>query len=180
MPAIEIVAYSPNDVQEFIDFSINGKPNGQGGFETDNEGRRKIGVLRWLHGREVTEARFFSTPPNHSMKLFMALVQRPEPEVVPWMKLIPGINEMIRIDGVVGEINNLLPVSDLLAAVVPNQQLDDTFQKGRANVQEVLRRIEADSSILSIGKADLLSALLKGTNVKEVLAEVQSMFEISL
>jgi hypothetical protein len=180
MSVIEILVYSPNDVQEFTDFSINGKSDNQGGFETDERGRSKIGVLRWLHGRQVTEARFFGTPPNHPMKLFMALVQRPESEFVPWMRFIPGIEEMIQIDGLVGEINNVPPISDLMAAVVPNQPLDDAFEKGRANLQAVLKQIEANPSILSIGKADVLRALMKGTNVKEVLAEVQSRLGISL
>ena len=180
MSVIEILAYSPIDIQEFVNFSINGKPSGQGGFETDDQGRNKIGVLRWLHGREVTDARFFSTPPNHPMKLFMALVQRPEPEVVPWMKFVPGIEEVIRIDGLLGEINDLAPISDLFAAVVPNKQLDDAFAKGRSNVQEVLKSIEADPGKLSIGKDDLLRALGRGTNVKEVLSEVESRLGISL
>jgi hypothetical protein len=180
MSVMEILAYSPNDVQEFIDFSINGKPDGQGGFETDDQGGRKIGVLRWLHGRQVTEARFFSTPPNHPMKLFMALVERPEAEFVPWMKLIPGIEEMVQIDGLIGEINNSPPIGDLLAAVVPNQQLDDAFEQGRANLQEVLKRIDGDPTILSMGKDDLSRAFVKGTNVQEVLAEVQSKLGISL
>jgi hypothetical protein len=180
MSIIEVLAYSPNDVQEFLDFSINGKPDGQGGFETDDRGRSKIGVLRWLHGHQVTEARFFSTAPTHPVKLFMALVQRSAPEFIPWMKLIPGIEEVIRVEGLIGEINNFQPISDLLAAVTPNQQLDDVFQRGRANLQDVLRQIEADPSTLSIGKDDLLSALVKGTNAKEVLAEVQSRLGISL
>jgi hypothetical protein len=182
MPVIEILTYSPkNDMDELENFFISGKPDGQEGFETDDQGRMKVGVLRWLLGREVTEAHFFSTPLGHPMKLLMGLVERPESREVPWM-FIPGIEDVIRIDGVIGNISDFLPISDLLTGVVPNQKLDDAFVAERAKVQEVVRRIEETPTILSISKAAFLRTLRseKGTNPKAVFAEVQSKVGMSL
>ena len=184
---IEILAYSPKNVQEFIDFAIRGVPDGQGGFETDPGGRPIIGVLRWLNGRQVPEARFFSTPPNHPIRLFMALIQRPEPIFVPWMSFIPGIEERIQIDGLIGEISDFPPnpPGDLLAAVIRSPQLDAAFVAGRTKVQHVLDRIDAEPGRLRLGtepmtKDDLLKALERGIKVNEVFDEVQSKLGISL
>lgn len=180
MAVVEILAYSSNDMDEFRRFFIDGKPDGQGGFETDQRGRMKLGVLRWLHGREVREAHFSSTPLGHPMNLFMALVDRPEDVEVPWMDFIPGIEEVIRIDGLIGETNDFPPISTLLSAVVPDNDLDERFKTGRADVQTVLRRINEEPGTLSIGKDQVLRALQRGTNAKEVFAEIQSTFGISL
>jgi hypothetical protein len=180
MAVIEILAYSSNDMEAFRRFFIDGRPDGQGGFETDEQGRMKLGVLRWLHGREVREAHFSSTPIGHPMKLFMALVDRPEDREVPWMGVIPGIEGVIRIDGLIGQTSDFPPISSLLAAVVPDDDLNERFRTGRANVQTVLTRLNEEPGTLSIGRDEVLGALRRGSNAKEVFAEIQSTFGISL
>ena len=183
MPVIEILAYSPtNSMNELIDFFINGRPDGQGGFETDSRGQMKVGVLRWLHGRQVSEAHFANTSNDHPMKLLMALVDRPENRDVPWMDFVAGIDEEVRVDGLIGNLSSFTPTNALLDAVVPNQQIDDAFREGKAKVQEVLARIEANPTILSVSRADLLRTLRgeRGTNPRAVFAEVQAKLDITL
>lgn len=183
MAVVEILAYSPmNNMNALIDFFINGRPDGQGGFETDSRGRMKVGVLRWLHGRQVSEAHFADTPNDHPMKLLMSLVDRPEQREVPWMDFVAGIEEEVRVDGLIGNLSSFTPIDALLDAVVPNQQIDDAFRDGRAKVQEVLARIEADPAILSVSRAEFLRTLKseRGTNPKAVFAEVQAKLNITL
>lgn len=180
MAVVEILAYSSNDMEELRRFFIDGKPDGQGGFETDSRGRMKLGVLRWLHGREVREAHFSSTPIGHPMNLFMALVDRPEDRDVPWMDFIPGIEDVIRIDGLIGGTSDFPPISTLLSAVEPDDDLDERFRTGRENVQTVLRRLSEEPGSVSIGRVEVLRALQRGINAREVFAEIQSRFGISL
>ena len=130
MPVTDILFYSPFNMAQFIAFSKNGKPDGKGGFETDGKGRKKVGVLAWLHEIGVREAHFFATPIGHPMKLFMALVERPGDQEVPWMGAIPGFEELLRTDGLIGEISTSPQISELLAAVVKNDELDQAFIQG--------------------------------------------------
>src|ERR1051325_5239098 len=85
MPKTEILAYSPLDMADFIDFCVRGRRLPSGAPATDEDGDFIFGVFSWLHGWRVREAQFFHTPippntPNpsetHSMQLFLALVQK--------------------------------------------------------------------------------------------------------
>lgn len=185
---IEVLAYSPFDMTRFSSFVIEGKPLAQGGFEIDGRGRMKTGVLRWLHGRQVPEAHFFTTPPQSppapSINLFMALVEKPEPpdREVPWMRFIVGLEEQINPDGVIGQINNFMPIGEVLTAVRQDDVLNQAFRDGRANVLEVLRQIRENPGRLSVMETQLLRTLRneRGTNPQAVFAEVLDKFGIAL
>lgn len=181
MPVIEILAYCPKDMEEFIDFCIEGKPDGKGGFETDSQGRSIGGVLRWLHGREVKEARFFTSPPEAKTKLLVTTLERPETYDVPWMKRIPGFEEMVRVDGLLGTADSFSSVENPLA-LVSNSRLNDAFAKGKDLLELVLARIEPPAEPPPIGKRELLAAL-RGeveNNRPALLDEVRSTFNIAL
>jgi hypothetical protein len=180
MAAIEILAYSPFFMNDYLSFVEVGKPNGAGGFETDGRRRMKIGVIRWLLGREVPEAHFFNTPVvgGPGLNLFMALVERPGTEVVPWMGRIAGFDEMINIDGRFGETTSLGPITNLLATLTSNTGLDNAFAQGKINVQQVLARIAE----LSVDRATFLRTLRSdvGTDPKAVFDEVKAKLGITL
>ncbi len=182
MAVIEILTYSPFNMDIYLPFVKVGKPKAEGGFETDGQGRMKIGVLRWLLGREVPEAHFFSTPQAAPLKLFMALIQRPGAVEVPWMGRIAGFDEMIRIDGLTGQTSSFGPISDLLASLISNTDLDNAFAEGKVNVQRVLDQIAADPTRLSVNKDEFLRTLRSevGTNPKAVFDEVLAKLGISL
>lgn len=178
MAIVEILAYSPFFMNDYLSFAKVGKPNGAGGFEIDGRRRMKIGVIRWLLGREVPGALFFNTPEGADLKLFMALVQRPGTEVVPWMGRIAGFDELINIDGLFGETTNSVTITQLLATLAPNPDLNNAFTQGQANVQQVLARIAE----LSIDRATFLRTLRSdvGTDPKAVFDEVKAKLGITL
>ena len=178
MAVIEILAYSPFFMNDYLSFAKVGKPNGSGGFETDGRHRMKIGVIRWLLGREVPNAHFFNTPEGADLNLFMALVERPGTEVVPWMGRIAGFDDLINIDGRTGETTNSVTITDLLATLTANSDLNNAFTQGRANVQQVLARIAE----LSVDKATFLRTLRSdvGTDPKAVFDEVKAKLGITL
>ena len=195
MPEIEILAYSALNLDEFIAFCVEGKPKASGGFEIDEEGREIRGVNSWLHGREVPAALFFNTPKDHPLQFFMALVEKDPNEVGdrPWfreigtvppaIKLEPeiaGIDKMLRMDGRVGTLTALPAngsISDLLAAIQPNETLNAEFAKGAKKVRDVLRQLETDP----VMKKRFLAALRsdRGSRPTEVFAEIESKFKIS-
>src|SRR6185295_14134987 len=80
MSKIEILVYSPKNMDKFKEFCVKGKRNSSGDFETDDQNRDIRGVFDWLHGREVPKARFFHTPADHPFQFFIALVQKNEKE----------------------------------------------------------------------------------------------------
>jgi|ERR1700674_1267324 len=182
MPVIEILAYSPNDMDQFVSFCIEGKPDGKGGYETDDQGRIIGGVLRWLHGREVTEAHFFNSPKDADVQLFVATIERPESYDVPWMKRIPGFEDMIRVDGLVGKAASFASLANPLASVVSNKALDEKFAQGKAHLDHILEQIEQPPQQMPIGKRALLAALRGdvGSDRRAVFGEVQSTFGVSL
>jgi hypothetical protein len=181
MPAIEILAYSPYDMEEFLAFCVDGKPDGSGGFQTDNQGRSIGGVLRWLHGREVKEAHFFTSPPAAKTQLLVTTLERPETYSVPWMKRIPGFEERIPVDGLVGTAESFASLENPLA-LVPNQRLNDAFAQGRDRVDSVLAQIEPPAERPPVGKSALLAALRGeiGSNRPGVFEEIRSTFGIAL
>ena len=102
MPNLEILCYSPINMDEFIDFVVNGKKDANGKPLKDEHDREITGVFAWLHGREVPMARFFSSGRKDPVQLFMAIIQPTEAEIVPWMSRIPGFRAMVREDGIIG------------------------------------------------------------------------------
>lgn len=153
MSKIEILFYSPNDLDEFIDFCIRGKEVSKGVAAQDEDGRDIFGVISWLNGWGVTEAHFFHTPQGHPMTFFMALVRKRENDDVerPWFitdssappKIIlepdiPGIDKVLRVDGELGMLDEPQPLNELLAAIQPDPELDAEFVAQRARVLNAL------------------------------------------
>jgi hypothetical protein len=178
MPKIEILFYSPKNLNEFIDFCINGKPTEPGQDEI-------FGVISWLHGWGVQEAHFFHTPPNHAMTFFMALVHKHEddPTVRPWFITdlsappriilepdIPGIDEVLRVDGELGMLDEPKSIGELLAAVTLDEDLEAAFVATKKRVDEVLKRLGQDPH----GKERFLAALRseRGSKPAEVFKEL--------
>lgn len=184
MAIIEILAYSPFFMDDYLNFAKVGKPNGAGGFEIDGRRRMKIGVIRWLLGREVPQAHFFNTPVGASPRpnLFMALVERPGTEVVPWMGRIAGFDELINIDGLFGETTSVGPITNVLATLTSNTDLDNAFAQGKIKVQQVLTVIAAEPGRLSVDRATFLRTLRSdvGTDPRAVFDEVQAKLGITL
>lgn len=181
MPKIEILFYSPNDLDEFIDFCIRGKEVSKGVAAKDEDGRDIFGVISWLNGWGVTEAHFFHTPKGHPMTFFMALVHKRDgdDEERPWFitdlsappKIIlepdiPGIDKVLRVDGELGMLDAPQPFEQLLAAIKPDPDLDKEFAAQRARVQEALKGLEGDPD----GRKRFFKALRgeRGSNGAEV------------
>ena len=160
---VEILAYSPNNLKDFIDFCIKGKPKGSDDlekFETDELGREIRGVMSWLHGGRVRRAQFWHTPldDDHPMPFFMALVERDDVDPVrPWFGTvltsppkiildpdIPGIDKQLRVDGQLGILQDFVPISELLGAITHDTDLDKEFDRQRERVLVVLRQLESD------------------------------------
>lgn len=175
MPVIEIVAYTPINMDKFIEYCINGKPDGMGGHFPDSQGRKITGVFDWLRGRGVKKAHFFHSEIGDDVNLFAATILRPEPDDVPWMKDLPGFAEMIKVDGLIGNTGAFAPLSDLLATVVNDTRMDDLYEKLEDALDKLLGKIEKNPEFLgTIGKQRLLAALRGevGANTDEVFEEV--------
>jgi len=128
MPHLEILAYSPIDMDKFMDFVVNGKKDADGKPLKDENDREITGVFAWLHGREVPMARFFSSGPHDPVQLFMAIIQPTEDEVVPWMDRIPGFRAMVREDGTIGYAPaSAMGARSPLDFVKPRHDLDQLF-----------------------------------------------------
>lgn len=179
-PVIEIVSYTPLDMDAFLRFVVEGKPDGQGDFETDEQGRRITGVFRWLHGREVPEAHFFHSDPGNDVQLFVALIQRVENYNVPWLRRIPGFMDMVTDDGMLGKTKAFAPLSDLMALVHEDSKLDEMYAQGKADIERVFA--QAREKAVSVGRKGLLATLRGdiGTDPLELFPEVREKFGIAL
>lgn len=183
MPVIEIVAYTPNDMDEFIKYCIEGKPDGRGGHLPDSQGRKITGVLDWLRGRGVREAHFFSSKNGEEVLLFAATIDRPEPSKVPWMGNLPGFEEVVNVEGLIGEAMEFRPLSDLLELVTSNTELDDLYNKLKEELDDLLIRMEKNPELMpNVGKQELLAALRGelGANTDEIYEEVEKKFKLKL
>ena len=181
-PVIEILAYTPIDMNAFLKFSVEGKPDGSGDFETDEQGRKITGVFRWLHGREVTEAHFFHSAAGDAVQFFAAMILRRESYDVPWMRRIPGFENMVKDDGLIGKTNAFAPLGDLLALVKHDQQLDDIFAAGKTDIDSIFADMQIPEKQLSVSRKGLLATLRGdiGTDPQETFAEVIDKFKIRL
>lgn len=143
MANIEILAYCPINMDDFLFFCVNGAPDGKGSWLPDIYGRKKTGVFDWLYGREVPEAHFYTSLPEDRAPLFAATVFRPESGPMPWTKNIPGFEDLLVKDGLV-RLDGQFPAPDLpLATLRRRPDLDDQFVAGRAKVKEVLDGLQA-------------------------------------
>ena len=190
MSKVEILFYSPLDLDEFIDFCIRGKKTPTGATAQDEDGNEIFGVISWLVGWGVQDVQFFHTPKNHPMTFFMALVHKHEDddEVRPWFitdlsappKIIlepdiPGIDKVLRVDGELGMLDNPIPLDQLLAAIKPDPVLNAEFGAQKARAQDVLKRLEQDPG----GRKRFLAAL-RGEGEKKSATEVFKELDFSL
>src|SRR5215470_20043903 len=127
MATIEILAYLPIHLDDFLFFCANGAPDGHGSWLPDIFGRKKTGVFDWLYGREVPEAHFYTSRPEDPVPMFAATVFRPETGPMPWTKNIPGFEDLLVKDGQVGT-GAQFPSLDLpLATLIRRPDLDKQF-----------------------------------------------------
>ncbi len=177
MPQIEILAYSPIDMEKFEDFFVNGIRDADGNFVKDDQDRLITGVLAWLHGREIPQARFFSSTAQDSVQVFVSVIEPTEAESVPWMRRIPGFQDMVRADGQIGLTPDLtlLTNSTPLDVVKPRADLDAIFVAGKKNIDNI------DFSKRSFTKAAFLTALKGvGADVVPMLAEIKADAKVEL
>ena len=191
MPKIEILFYSPLDLDEFIEFCIKGKEEegSPGVAAKDGDGNEIFGVFSWLNGWAVQDAHFFHTPKGHPMKFFMALVHKHEDDEQgrPWFRTnlsappkiilepdIPGIDKVLRVDGELGMLDTPKSMDELLAAIKSDPDLDAEFAAQRARVQDVLKRLEQDPA-----EGERFLAALRGQGIKPA-AEVFKELNFSL
>ena len=177
---IEILAYSPKKMDEFLTFCADGKPISTTEWQKDSQGREIRGVFSWLYGRSVPEAHFFNTAAGVNPQLFFATVQRLEADPVPWIDDIPGFPEMIQADGIIGAASEFKPIGDLLKLVSSNAELDRKFEEGRMRIARILESLERHEGGVSMEKEDFLAALRGdiGSN-QALLAEVTKAFSVS-
>ena len=173
MPQIETLAYSPTtNMETFVDFVVNGSRDANGNFLKDDQDRLITGVLAWLHGREIPEARFFSSASDDPVQLFVSVIQPTEPEAVPWMSRIPGFEAMVRKDGQIGLVpdSTVAAIADMsLNSVKPRPDLDALFVAGKKKIEDI------DFEKLSFDKPEFLDALkgVPGADVQPMAAEVE-------
>ena len=173
MPNIEVLAYSPFNWTEFDEYLKNGKRDANRNFFLDDHDRQITGIIAWLHGRQILQARFFSTRVEDPIKVFVAMIEPTEEEDVPWTDRVPGLSRMVRMDGKIGSFT-MNPPDDLntaenpLGLVIPRPDLDEEY-KGRkdeissVNFGNLTFSAEAFSGALQ-GK--------KGTNLRAMLKEI--------
>lgn len=156
---IEILAYTPLNMDEFLTFARDGKPDGQGDFETDEQGRKKVGVLRWLHGREVVNARFFNTRADDPIQMFVAMIERKENFNVPWLRRIPGFADLVNEDGLVGKDDHFQDLNALLSLLTPNNDLNQAFAQGQDAVRNIVNRIAQNEAPIPGGTREFFGTL---------------------
>ncbi len=183
MPNIEILAYFPRSMKNFLDFCVNGVPDGHGSWLPDEDGRLQTGVFFWLYSRNVPEAHFYNSGSTDPAPIFGATVQRLEPAAVPWMDNIPGFKHLLVVDGEVGKADAFPSVSQPLSTLVNNKDLDAQFVKGRTMVEALIESLNNDESQNWTFTADAFRLALRGdrgTNLRSMIVEISEKLHISL
>ena len=172
MPQVEFLAYSPLDMKKFDDFLVNGIRDGEGKFIKDDQDRLVTGVIAWLLGREIPRARFFSSPADDTVKVFVSVIEFTEDEIVPWMRRVPGFHEMVRQDGQIGLTPDLNALNgDMpLQSVKPRPDLDAIFEERRKKIDSI------DFEKHNFTREKFLEALkgVRKTDVGPMLAEIKA------
>jgi hypothetical protein len=177
MTNIEILAYLPMKMKDFLFFCVNGAPDGHGGWLPDQYGRKKTGVFNWLYGREVPEAHFYTSDPAEAVQVFGATVQRLEPMAVPWMDNIPGFKDLLNVDGELGSAPSFPPLNVPLATLATNADLDKQFVDGRTKIIRVFDSLRTDEPGKWSFTAPTLRAALRGdvgTDLDAFLGEIDT------
>ena len=179
---IEILAYTPKDkdMAKFIDYFKNGLKDETGKPKLDPKlGGLARGVVNWLHGREIKQARFFSTDPKAPVTFFAAMIRRPEDDDVPWMGRIPCFDEVIDTGGLIGGAKDFAsampsPMSTPFGWLKSRPDLDGLFSQQQDNIAKVdfdeLSFTKQDFLLALQGKPDVdLNALLSQISTKQKL-----------
>lgn len=181
----EILAYAVKiHMAEFIEYVKDEVLDGNGNTAIDSEGRFITGIIPWLEGREIPEARFFCTDPaDETVKLFVAVMRPPdnEEQPVPWMRDVPGLKDRVRVDGLIGstpDFGSAIPqgMQTPLDFVVPRPDLDELFNTVKDNIRSI------DFNKLSFEKQEFLDALQgkKGTNLRKLRAEIEEKLNLNI
>ena len=181
----EILAYAPKiSMADFIEYIKDEVLDENGNTAIDSEDRFITGIIPWMQGREIPQARFFCTNPNdQTVKLFVAVMRPPdnEEESVPWMRDVPGLKDRVRVDGVIGSTANFesaIPqgMQTPLDFVVPRPDLDELFTTLQDNIRSI------DFSKVGFTKEQLLDALQgkKETNLRKLLSEVEEKLDLNI
>lgn len=181
----EILAYAVKDgMADFIEYVKDEVLDGNGNTAVDSDGRFITGIIPWMEGREIPEARFFCTDPaDETVKLFVAVMRPPDDEEqsVPWMRDVPGLKDRVRTDGVIGSTPNFgsaIPqgMQTPLDFVVPRPDLDDLFHTLQDNIRSI------DFSRLDFEKQELLDALQgkEGTNLRELMSRIEETLDLNI
>ena len=180
MAKIEILAYCPMDMNEFIDYFVNGIKDNNGNTIKDEDDREVTGVIAWLHGREIPEAHFFSSAPEDPVQLFMAVIQPTEDEDVPWIGRVPGFKRMVRDDGKIGDADGFSAAGSAgnspLGFVKPRPDLDTIFRDEKQRIASI------DFTRVPFTKDTLLRTLQgkRGTNLSKLLGETNSRLNLNI
>jgi hypothetical protein len=172
MPNIEVLAYSPYDWTEFNDYLINGKRDANGNVALDDDDRQITGIISWLHGRQIPQARFFSSRVEDHIKVFAAMIEPTEEEDVPWTDRVPGLCRMVRMDGKIGNFTmnspDLNTAENPLGLVIPRPDLDEVYRARKDEINSV------NFGNLTFSAEALRGALQgkKGTNLRDMLREI--------
>ena len=181
----EILAYAVNiSMAEFIEYVKDEVLDENGHTAIDSEDRFITGIIPWLEGRRIPEARFFCTDPaDETVKLFVAVMRPPdnEEESVPWMRDVPGLKDRVRVDGLIGSTPNFgsaIPqgMQTPLDFVVPRPDLDELFHTLQDNIRSL------DFSKLGFEEQEFLDALQgkKGTNLRKLRAEIEDKLGLNI
>jgi len=173
MPNIEVLAYVPNSMKEFLEFCVNGAPTPAG------SPRPTPGVFKWLYSRELPEVHFFTSDPKDPLQVFGSTIVQPasEPQPVPWMDEIPGFKE--RVDGQLGK--GAIP-PPWHTTVTRNDALDKLFEQGRQQSEAIFASLRSDHKSGLTFTAQQFKAALRGdpkTDLASLLAGVEDRLEIS-
>jgi hypothetical protein len=181
MPNIEKLAYFPKSMKDFLDFTVNGLPDGKGDWLRDRDGRKKVGVFNWLYGRVVPQAHFFTSDPQDPVQMFAATIERPELVDVPWIQSICGFEEFIIDNGELGTVFAFPSLSQPIATLKPNAELDQKFVDGRNKVHNIIETL-ATANTVSFNSQTLRAALRgdAGTNLPSLASEINQKLNLNL
>jgi hypothetical protein len=181
MPNIELLAYFPISMKDFLAFTVNGLPDGHGDWLRDRDGRKKSGVFNWLYSRVVPQAHFFTSEPKNPIQMFAATVERPELVAVPWMENICGFEDLIIKNGVVGSASAFPSLTEAIATLSPNADLDQKFIDGRNKVDNIIKSMATDKT-LSFNSQTFRAALRgdAGTDLGSIATEISAKLNLNL
>jgi hypothetical protein len=117
------------------------------------------------------------------VQLFAATIHRLEPLPIPWFLNIPGFNDLLVPDGVVGAASNFPALGQPLANLISRPDLDEEFIARRDNVERVLTSLRHEASGTLPFSAESFRAALRGergTDLSTMVVEIRNKLGIQL